>query len=635
MPRIPFRERLAQGVILADGAMGTVLHAERRLPIDSCFDLLNLTDPQVVADVHRRYVESGAQMLETNTFGANPLKLAGCDLERQCAALNRAGVQIARGVIAALGRDDVYVAGSVGPLGVRLAPLGRTTREDARAAFAVQIGALIEAGADLLIFETFTDLAEIEQAVGAARALDGEIPIIAQMAFTRDDHTTLGDTPAQVARALTATGADVIGVNCSGGPAQLLRILQAMRQAAPGARFSVMPNAGWPETAGGRVLYPATPDYFADYALAFQEAGACLVGGCCGTTPGHISAMRRALDDPARPRPMLVTVIEHGEGETHDAPPQPTALARRLAAGEFVVTVEMAPPRGFAPQRVLAAAELLRAAGTDFVNISDSPMARMRMSPWAVCHLVQSRLGLETVLHFPTRGRNMLRVQGDLLAAHALDVRNVFVVMGDPTVIGDYPDSFDMHDIVPTSLIKLIKHNLNAGIDQAGNSIGQPASFAVACALNPGATDLMHEVRLTHKKVEAGADFALTQPLYDPHVLERFLIAYEAEFGPLRLPILAGILPLYGARHAAFLHNELPGITIPEATRARIAAAGDGSPQEGVQIARELAAEMRDLAQGIYIMPAFGRYDLAASVIEALGRGPLAPAGAAPYLAGQ
>jgi homocysteine S-methyltransferase len=285
-----------------------------------------------------------------------------------------------------------------------------------------------------------------------------------------------------------------------------------------------------------------------------------------------------------------------------------------------VVTVEMPPPRSYTAQKVIASAELLREAGVDTINVSDSPMARMRMSPWAVAHLIQNKVGLEAVLHFPTRGRNMLRVQGDLLAAHALQIRNIFVVMGDPTVIGDYPDSFDTHDIVPSGLIKLIKQQLNNGVDHAGNSIGQPTSFHVGCALNINAQDLDREIRVLCKKIDAGADFALTQPTFDPYQIERFLDAFSQECGTLDLPVLAGILPLYGTRHAAFLHNEVPGIDIPEPVRRRIDQAGDGAQEEGVLIAQELLLQIKKLAQGTYIMPAFGRYDLVASVVDALGR---------------
>ncbi len=620
MAKKPFRERLEQGVIVADGAMGTMLHTQQHLPMDTCFDLLNLTDPAVVANVHRRYLEAGAEIIETNTFSANIYKLGACGLSEQCGEINRAGVELARRVVDSMFRDNLYVAGSVGPLGVRLAPFGRVTPEEAYNAFKIQTGALINAGADLLIFETFTDLHEISAAVKAARSIDEQIPIIAQMTFTRDDRTVLGDTPAQVAHALRELSVNVIGVNCSGGPAQLLRLLQLMIHAEPQMRFSVMPNAGWPEMSGGRVMYPATPDYFGEYALAFKDVGAQVIGGCCGTTPDHIKAMCTALNDPARVRPAIISINDLVETAAADTPEQPTELARKLGTGQFVVTVEMSPPRSFTAQKVVASAELLREAGVDFINVSDSPMARMRMSPWAVCHLIQHHVGLETVLHFPTRGRNLLRVQGDLLAAHALQIRNIFVVMGDPTIIGDYPDSFDTHDIAPSGLIKLVKQNLNQGIDQAGNTIGQPTSFLVGCALNMAAHDLDHEIKILRKKMEAGADFALTQPIFDPRVLEQFLEAYTAQFGALTLPVLVGIMPLFGARHAAFLHNEVPGIDIPETIRQRIIDAGEQASLEGVHVAQELLQNIKGLAQGVYIMPAFGRYDLAASVVDVLQR---------------
>ena len=618
MPPIPFRERLVQGVMLLDGAMGTMLHARENLPIDTCFDLLNLTDPGAVESVHALYLEAGAEILETNTFSANIVKLSACDLQDECAAINRAGVEIARRAVEASGRDDVYVAGSVGPLGKRLAPFGRITPEEAEHAFAIQTGALIEAGADLLLFETFTDVNEIALAVQAARSIRPDIPTLAQVTFNRDDRTALGD-PRRRSRGLADLNVDVIGVNCSGGPAQLLRILQHMHHAAPDSPLSVVPNAGWPEMVHGRVMYPATPDYFGDYALAFKEAGACLIGGCCGTTPEHIQAMRRALDDPARHAPSLLTVRDRWSRRSK---------RRRSSRLRWHASW---PPGVRRHSRDAAAAQLFRAEGNrlsrDAARFWGGLHQRLRQpdgphadEPWAVCHLIQQNVGIETVLHFPTRGRNLLRVQGDLLAAHALNVRNVFVVMGDPTVIGDYPDSFDTHDIAPSALIELIKHSLNKGVDQAGGSIGVPTTFLVGCALNINARALDREVKLLHKKIEAGADFALTQPVFDPAVIERFHDAYAAQFGPLTLPLLAGILPLFGARHAAFLHNEVPGIEIPQSLRQRIEAAGETAPQEGVLIAQELLHAVKPLAQGVYLMPAFGRYDLAAAVIDSLGR---------------
>jgi homocysteine S-methyltransferase len=381
-----------------------------------------------------------------------------------------------------------------------------------------------------------------------------------------------------------------------------------------------MPNGGFPELINGRLMYPATPDYFGDYAVIFRDIGARIIGGCCGTTPEHIRAMRAALDAPGRTPRIVITSAEPNPLSAGDAQLAPTRLAQKLAAGKFFITVEMPPPRSFNAQKVLAAAQMLQEAGVDCIDVSDSPMARMRMSPWAICHLIQDRLGMETILHFPTRGRNILRVQGDLLAAHALNVRNILVVMGDPTAIGDYPDANDKCDILPSGLIRLIKHNLNGGRDQAGNSIGQPTAFTVGCALNLTPKDIDAEISSLRKKIEAGADFAMTQSVYEPRKVEQFLKRYEELYGPLTLPILVGILPLYGERHANFLNNEVPGISIPESIMARIAAAGDVAPAVGVQIAAEILRDLRGMVQGAYIIPPFGKYEMAAEIVEALAQ---------------
>jgi homocysteine S-methyltransferase len=602
--------------------MGTLLAANAP-DFDQCFDALNLSQPDWVLEVHRAYLAAGADLIQSNTFGANPIKLAQYGLEGRVAEINAAGVRLARQAAQAAG-GKALVAGDVGPSGARLAPFGRLQPEEARAAFAVQIGAQAEAGADLILIETFSDLFEVAEAVAAARQVC-DLPVVASVTFTRDDLTILGDGPAVVARALAATGADGIGVNCSSGPAQVWRILRAMRQALDSAAlarvfFSVMPNAGWPEQVGGRVMYPSNPDYFGEYALAFCEAGARLVGGCCGTTPAHIGAMRRALDSQSEgcaPTVAELTLPAEVE-EAQVAAEAPSPLAEKLAAGRFVVAVEMDPPRGLSAHKLLAGASLLAEAGADVINVADSPMARMRMSPWAVCALVQRQLGVDTVLHFPTRGRNLLRLQGDLLAAHALGIHNIFVVMGDPTAIGDYPNATDAYDLVPSGLLKLIKRDFNAGMDHAGSDIGQPTQFFAGCALNLDPPDVGREIKNLRRKLAAGADFILTQPVFEPDRAAAFLAQWEASEGPLTTPLLVGILPLYGVRHAAFLHNEVPGITIPAELQQRLRQAGADAPQEGVRIALELAAELRAFAQGIYLMPAFGRYDLSAAVVEGI-----------------
>jgi homocysteine S-methyltransferase len=601
--------------LLGDGAMGTMLNA-RGFGFGQCFDALNLTNPTPVVDIHRAYIEAGSDIIQTNTFGANRYKLAAHGLESKVAEINRAGVALARRVALDSFRD-VLVAGDVGPLGVRLAPFGRVQPEQACQAFAEQIAALVEADVDLLILETFSDLYEIRQAISAARQVC-DLPVVASMTFTRDDRTVLGDTPSAVAQALWEAQAELIGINCSGGPAQIWRILRQMRQTIPDARFSVMPNAGWPEQVGGRMMYPANPEYFGEYALAFCQLGACLIGGCCGTTPQHIHAMREALSKLPEGCLDLEGEVIHATEVVEKAasPDRPTRLAEKLASGKFVVAVEMSPPRGLSVHKLLAGASLLTEAGADVIDVADSPMARMRMSPWAVCNLIQGEFGIETVLHFPTRGRNLLRVQGDLLAAHALGIRNVFVVMGDPTAIGDYPDAMDNFDLVPSGLIKLIKQNFNVGVDHAGSDIGGPTSFFVGCALNLTPPNPEAEMKNLNRKIRAGADFALTQPVYQPEDARAFLRGYEERYGPLKLPILVGVLPLYNARHAAFLENEVPGISISNQTLQRLQSAGDDAPREGVRIALELVDQLKGWAHGIYLMPQFSQYDLAADIVE-------------------
>jgi homocysteine S-methyltransferase len=615
---------LSPAPLLSDGAMGTMLNA-RGAGFEQCFDWLNLSQPALIAEIHREYIQAGSEVIQTNTFGANRYKLGVHGLENQVAEINRAGVELAREAARAWPDRQMWVAGDVGPLGVRLAPFGRVQPEEARRAFAEQIRALAAAGADLLILETFSDLQELCEAIRAARQVCS-LPVVASMSFTRDDRTLLGDAPGKVAQELSNCGADVVGVNCSGGPAQIFRILRQMAQAVPAARLSAMPNAGWPEQVGGRIMYPANPEYFGEYALAFCEAGARLVGGCCGTTPQHIAAMRLALERlPQGCGAVLGELAPPAEidletGEAGRLSP----LAQKLAEKNFVVAVEMDPPRGLSTHKLLAGASLLAEAGADVINMADSPMARMRMSPWAVCDLIQRQVGIDTTLHFPTRGRNLLRVQGDLLAAHALGIRNIFVVMGDPTAIGDYPDAMDNYDLVPSGLIKLIKQNFNLGMDHAGTDIGQPTSFFVGCALNLAPQDLHQEIKNLRRKLKAGADFVLTQPVFDPAAAQAFLEHYAAEHGRLEIPILAGILPLYSVRHATFLHNEVPGVTISEEIQQRIHAAGPDAAREGVRIAIELVAQLRSWASGIYLMPQFGRYDLAADIIEAVktSRGP-------------
>lgn len=615
-----FRELLdCHHPILSDGAMGTLLH-QHGATIQGSFEALNLEQPSLVSQIHSDYIAAGSQIIQTNTFGANRFKLSQHGLADQVNEINRAGVELA--LRAALdSHKDVLIAGDVGPLGVRLAPYGRVQPEQAREAFAEQIKALTSAGVDLLIFETFADLYEIVEAISAAKEVAPDVPVIASMTFTRDNRTLLGDSPAKVAHRIQKAGADVIGINCSGGPNQLLNILKRMREAVPEAAFSVMPNAGWPQQVEGRIMYPAGPEYFGDYALSFWREGACVIGGCCGTTPQHIGSMAQAIES-ANPKEfersrVEVNANEPLKPEVSQLPP--TQLAQKLKGGKFVIAVEMDPPRGLVTQKLLAGASLLSEAGADVIDVADSPMARMRMSPWAVCDLIQRKVGIETVLHFPTRGRNLLRVQGDLLASHAQDVRNVFVVMGDPTSIGEYPNAMDNYDLVPSGLIKLIKQGFNAGLDHAGADIGQPTQFFVGCALNLNPHDMSEELKNLRRKLKAGADFILTQPIYSTDLVEKFLAAYEASEGSkLPIPLMVGLLPLASLRHANFLQQEVPGISIPDFAFKQMAEAGEHGAAAGVKLAAELARSLNGLAQGVYLMPAFGRYDHAAEIIEAI-----------------
>jgi len=616
------KELLESHVLLSDGAMGTMLHGQG-IGFDKCFDELNLTDPELILNIHAAYLQAGSDMIQTNTFGANHFKLARHGLEDKVGEINQQGVNLARKAIDMLPEPrDILVAGDVGPLGVRIAPYGRIQPEQAKLVFMEQLTVLANAGVDLFLFETFSDLFEIRSAIEAAlevrKDLGKQLLIFASMTFTRDDRTLLGDDPTRVTHQLVEAGADVIGVNCSGGPAQLLRLLGNMRSAEPNATLLVQPNAGWPEQVGGRIMYPADASYFGNYAQAFCKAGASVIGGCCGTTPEHILSMRKAIDESPQgcddldlflTLPELAVEIEEIEKDL-------SPLARNLKQGKFCIAVEMDPPRGISTHKLVAGASLLADAGADVINVADSPMARMRMSAWAVCEVIKRQVGVDSTLHFPTRGRNLLRVQGDLLAAHALGIRNIFVVMGDPTSIGDYPEAMDDYDLVPSGLIKLIKQGFNTGVDHSGVSIGQPTSFFVGAALNLDPPDPIKEMKNLNRKISSGADFILTQPIYQSDKGRIFLEGFEKEYGKLDIPILTGILPLVSLKHATFLNNEVPGIDIPLEMMTQLEQAGSEAARAGVESAVRLINEIREWSQGVYIMPQFHRYDLIAEIIE-------------------
>ena len=620
-----FREFLEKKEpLLSDGATGTMLN-QKGLSIDTCMDALNIEQPAIVAEVHRNYIESGSNMIQTNTFGANRFKLERYNLEDKLAEINTAGVNLAKKTAEASFKE-VFILGDIGPLGCRLAPFGKIQQHEARKAFKEQAGYLIEAGVDVIIIETISDLNEIVQAILGVKDVSKEIPIIASMTFTRDDRTLLGDNPVKAAQEIHNAGADVIGINCSGGPNQILRILRTMRQAVPDAKFSVMPNAGWPENVDGRFMYPATADYFGQYALNFWKAGASIIGGCCGTTPAHIKSMADQFSQANFAALSLESIVDSTESTDASLEEEPTDLCKKINDGKFIVSIEMDPPKGLTTHKLMAGASLLKEAGADVINVADSPMARMRMSPWAVCHLVQTQLNIETVLHFPTRGRNLLRVQGDLLAAHALGVRNIFVVMGDPTAIGDYPEAMDQYDLVPSGLVKLIKQEFNLGIDHTGHNIGQRTSFVVGSALNLNPKNPEKEIKTLKRKLDNGADFLLTQPVYDPAKAQNFIQQAKDTLGDFSTPILVGVLPLASVRHAIFLNQEVPGIQIPDSylqlmEKAEASGKKAEKVKTGIKIATELIENMRSFVQGVYLMPAFHRYDVAAEIVEAIRAG--------------
>jgi len=596
----PFLTRLEQGVLLADGAMGTELYA-RGVPFDQCFDELNLTAPDLVRSIHLDYIESGAELIETNTFGANTFKLAGHNLADRLEEINRAGARIGREAVDLSGRT-VFVAGSMGPIGRPVSPLGSVTPEEVREAYAEQASALVAGGVDALILETFTDLSELIEAVRGVRAV-ANVPLIAQMTFTQEGKTLLGHGPREIVDALERLNVEVIGANCSVGPQGMLEVMAQMAAAAKKARLCAMPNAGFPAYVGGRYMYVSTPEYMAEHGRRMVALGVRLLGGCCGTTPAHIATMREALRAPAADPSVGVGL--HApvvEPEPMARPAAPSSLAQKLGH-TFVVTVEIDPPRGVHDRREMDACRRLRDAGVDAIDVADNPMARLRMSPWAMSSRIQSEVGLETILHFTTRDRNLIRLQSDLLAVHALGIRNILVLRGDPPQMGDYPTATAVSDVKPSGLVKLIKE-FNRGRDVAGNSIGTPTAFSIGVALNLSAPDLDREARVLERKVAAGADFICTMPVYEPEALERF----ERVSGRLSLPVLVGVLPLVSHRHAEFLHNELPGLTIPDRVRTRLRDAADGR-EEGLRIAEDLIATLRRRAAGIYLIPSFGRYE--------------------------
>jgi homocysteine S-methyltransferase len=608
----PFLERLAQGVVVADGAMGTMLYA-RGVFVNRCFDELNLSNPALVRQVHDEYIDAGAELIETNTYGAQRFKLAAHGFDALVGKINREGARLARE--AARGR--AYVAGSIGPLGKLLAPFGGLHRSDAVDAWREQAEALAEGGVDLFQIETMPSLEQATAALEAVRAAAPGLPVVVSLTYSENGTTPYGDAPEDVARVLQDLGVAVIGANCSQGPHAMLETVERLAAAVGQARLSAMPNAGAPALVDGRYVYLCTPEYMASYARRFLQAGVSLVGGCCGTTPAHIRNLVRSVRMLQPSRPTVAAVLDRKPPK--EAPPpvareKKSRLAQHLGK-QFVVSVELDPPRGADPARLIDRAQYCREREIDAVNVADGPRASARLSAQATCVLMERQVGIETILHYTCRDRNLLGIQSDLLGAYALGLRNILAITGDPPKLGDYPDATAVYDVDSIGLIRIMSH-LNAGCDLAGNPIGPPLGIHIGCGADPSKPDMDKEVRRLEQKVEAGAEYVMTQPVYDPRTVERFLGLIRH----LRVPVLIGILPLYSHRNAEFLHNEVPGMSVPDDIRERMRRAGSGeqAQSEGVAIAREALLAAKDLVQGAYVMPPFNKVELAVRVVEAL-----------------
>ena len=608
-----FISLLKQRPVLCDGAMGTLLYA-RGIFINRCYDELNLSQPDLIRQIHHDYYQAGAEVVETNTFGANAFRLARHSLADKVRDINLAGARVAHEAAKSF---DGLVAGSVGPLGVRIEPLGKTSLDEARAAFIEQISALVEGGVDLLILETFGYLDELREAIRAAREVNANIPVVAQVTVDEDGNCLDGSSPETFGPKLADWGADVIGCNCSIGPAPMLEAIERVRRVT-GALLSAQPNAGMPRSVEGRNIYLCSPEYMASYTKKFVASGVRLVGGCCGTTPDHIRSMKAALrfgearsgstfQVKSAPKPQAVAAVVPLAERSR--------LGAKIARGEFVTMVEIVPPKGVDVRKEIEGARYLQSVGVDAINIPDSPRASARMSNQALSILIMQQVGIEPVLHYTCRDRNVLSIQSDLLGASAIGIRNLICITGDPPKLGNYPDATAVFDVDAIGLVNIVR-NLNNGLDIGGNALNSATSFVIGVGANPGVPNIEEEVRRFEYKVGAGGEYAVTQPVFDIGLLEDFLRRIEH----CRIPVVAGIWPLTSVRNAEFMKNELR-VSIPDSIIERMARCStpEESRAEGVQIAREMLLALRDLVQGAQISAPLGKYSAAVDVLEVLG----------------
>jgi methionine synthase / methylenetetrahydrofolate reductase (NADH) len=607
---ITLRDLLNDGKVhVLDGAMGTMLYAKGFF-LNVCYDELSLKQPKLVQEVHEAYVRAGAEILETNTFGANAVKLGSYGLADDTEKINQSAAELARR--AAAGRASV--AGAIGPLGVRIEPFGPTSREEAFAHFQRQARGLIAGGVDGFILETFSDLDEIHEALRAVRSVS-DLPVIAQMTVGDDGLTHYGTGPETFGKQLTAWGADAVGVNCSVGPAGVLEAVEKLVKTTD-RPISAVPNAGLPKDVGDRKIYLASPEYMASYARRMIEAGARIVGGCCGTTPEHIKKIR---DYVASVVPRHQPAVVSREAISAPAGVEEVPLSARsrwgakLARGELVTSVEIVPPKGVDPTPMLEQCRALKAAGVDAVNVPDGPRAQSRMGVLPSAILIQRDVGIETVIHYCCRDRNLLGMLSDILGAHAAGLRNILIITGDPPKMGPYPEATAVFDIDSIGLTNLV-YRLNHGLDPGNNPIGAATQWAIGVGVNPGAVDVDRELSRFHWKVDAGAEFAVTQPVFDVRQLESFLKRVEQ----FRIPIVAGIWPLMSLRNAEFLANEVPGVVVPAEVLERMRKAQDKGKEaalaEGVKIAREMFQQVKGTVQGVQVSAPFGKVEVALEV---------------------